>query len=120
MKVEVLTETFVLHPSLSLIWPSEKLLVVADIHLGKAQTFLKNGLWLPPEAHLSDLNKLSAVASSVNINHILFLGDFIHSAEGVTKDVINEFLVWKKTFYGEVSVIIGNHDRPLVSRWPVE
>jgi DNA ligase-associated metallophosphoesterase len=118
MIVNVRSENFILDPSRVLIWPRQKLLIVADIHLGKAQTFLKNGLWLPPEAHISDLSQLTAVTEKHDIQHVLFLGDFIHSKEGVTDDIIDDFLNWKKTFRGDVSVIIGNHDRPVVSKWP--
>ena len=92
---------------------------MADLHLGKAQTFLKNGFWLPPQAHVEDLNILSEIMKTMDVNHVLFLGDFIHSSEGVTSDVVDEFLEWRKTFLGEVSVVIGNHDRPFLSKWPV-
>lgn len=34
-----------------LIWPKHNMMVIADIHLDKAETFLQSGLWLPPGAH---------------------------------------------------------------------
>lgn len=111
-------ETFTLHPAKILIWRSQKLLVVADLHLGKAQTFLQSGLWLPPQAHKQDLSQLLPIIESYGIEHVMFLGDFVHTAQGVTNDVIHEFVEWKQNFKGRVTVVIGNHDQGLIKKWP--
>lgn len=118
MNCRIREENFELHPSRVLIWPRQKLLVVADIHLGKAQTFQQSGYWLPPEAHRRDLDRLLHLSCEFSLDHVLFLGDFVHSRSGVTPEVIAEFATWKNSFSGETTVIIGNHDRPLVSHWP--
>ncbi len=118
MNITVRNENFILHSSRVLLWPSEKMILVADIHLGKAQTFLKNGLWLPPIAHGGDLQTLKEVYLRSGANHILFLGDFVHSLEGITEDVVDELVSWQKSFSPKVTVVIGNHDRPAVKHWP--
>ena len=47
MNLQLKNEIFMLHPEKVLIWPKHDLVVIADIHLGKAETFLQSGLWLP-------------------------------------------------------------------------
>ncbi len=118
MTCQIRGEDFILHPARILIWPRESLVVVADIHLGKAQTFQQSGLWLPPAAHGRDLDQLLDIAEKYDLKHALFLGDFVHSRAGVTGQVIEEFVQWQNRFQGQVTIVIGNHDRPLVSRWP--
>lgn len=118
MEFRVRNETFVALPSRILAWPAERLLVVADFHLGKAQTFHRSGMWLPPEAHAADLATLSQAAEERDAEHILFLGDFVHARAGVTPEIIQAFTQWKTSFAGAVTVVIGNHDRSLVKHWP--
>ncbi len=120
MKLSVRNEEFFLHPARVLLWPTQNLMIVADIHLGKAQTFLKNGLWMPPQAHMNDLEILSQVIKSQSIQRVLFLGDFIHSPEGLTPKTISEFVKWKNSLAVKLTVVIGNHDRPALKSWPKE
>ena len=120
MNINIRDEEFILHTSRVLIWPAQKMIIVADIHLGKAQTFLRNGLWLPPTAHHGDLQLLKQISLETGANHILFLGDFVHSLEGITEDVVAEFVSWQESFLPEVTVVIGNHDRPALKYWPAQ
>ena len=105
-----------------LVWPQEKLLVVADLHLGKSETFQLNGLWLPPQSQFEDLNIIKVVARRHAVSRLLFLGDLVHSKAGITthlQAVFGDWLdSWKTEFGGEVMVAVGNHDRALVKSWP--
>ena len=61
MRIAVREEEFELLPDRCLYWPSQELLAVADVHLGKAETFQQQGLWLPADAREKDLSTLSEV-----------------------------------------------------------
>ena len=120
MRITVRDERVELLPERALFWPAHSLLVVADCHLGKAETFQQHGLWLPSQSGQQDIARLSALALRLEAKHVLFLGDLIHSLSGVTKAVVAEFAQWLQEFSGAVQIVLGNHDSGLARRWPAE
>jgi DNA ligase-associated metallophosphoesterase len=120
IEIDVLNERFMLHEERCLYWPSHKLLVVADLHLGKSETFQQNGLWLSSQANADDLQRLLKITRNLDVKEILFLGDLIHSARGITSEIRALFADWITQFDGIITVAIGNHDLPLVRNWPPE
>ena len=120
MRVTVREECFELLPERALFWPARSLLVVADCHLGKAETFQQQGLWLSSQSGQQDLKRLSALALRLGAKQVLFLGDLVHSLRGVTEAVVAEFGRWLHEFGGSVQVVLGNHDAGLARRWPNE
>ena len=120
MRITVRNECVELLPERALFWSDRSLLVVADCHLGKAETFQQQGLWLPSQSRQQDLKRLSSVALKVGAKQVLFLGDLVHSLSGVTDAVVGEFAQWLSEFSGSVQVVLGNHDAGLAHRWPQE
>lgn len=120
MRIRIRNECVALLPERAMFWPTHSLLVVADCHLGKAETFQQQGLWLPSQSGQQDLTRLSALVLSVDAQHVLFLGDLVHSLSGVTDAVVAEFARWLHEFSGSVRVVLGNHDGGLARRWPKE
>jgi uncharacterized protein len=118
MRIVVRDEEFELLPDRCLYWPSQELLVVADVHLGKAETFQKQGLWLPAGAGAKDLSTLREVIAGRPVRRLIFLGDLVHSMAGVTNQVLEDFAEWIGDFDGDVQVVVGNHDAGLAKRWP--
>jgi uncharacterized protein len=88
--------------------PSMRLLVVADMHLGKAAHFRKNGIPLPKSVNQNNLWKLSAVLDEIKPAHLLFLGDLFHSVHNSEWEEWVDFL----ENYPEIRRILvcGNHD----------
>jgi DNA ligase-associated metallophosphoesterase len=120
MRIDVRGEPFELLPERGLFWPSQRTLVLADCHLGKAETFQQQGLWLPSQSGQADLMRLSMLAKRWDPRRILFLGDLIHARSGVTPDIVARFADWIDEFGGAVSVVLGNHDTGLAKHWPPE
>lgn len=118
MRITVREEEFELLPDRCLYWPSQELLVVADVHLGKAETFQQQGLWLPTGSSVKDLSTLSEVIAGRSVRQLIFLGDLVHSMAGVTREVLEDFALWLRNFDGKVRVVVGNHDAGLAKRWP--
>jgi DNA ligase-associated metallophosphoesterase len=118
MRIAIREEWFELLPERCLFWPSQRLLVVADCHIGKAETFQQQGLWLPSVSVSRELEVLSALAKRLSIECLLFLGDLVHSLAGVTDDIRRDFADWLAGCPGRVEVVIGNHDAGLAKRWP--
>ncbi len=118
MRILVRGESFELLPERCLFWPSQRLLVVADCHFGKAETFQQHGLCLPSAPIERDLDVLSALTKRLFVEHLLFLGDLVHALAGVTEDIIRDFAAWLTAYPGHVQVVVGNHDVGLAKRWP--
>ena len=118
MRIVVRQEDFELLPDRCLYWPSQELLVVADIHMGKAETFQQQGLWLPDGARARDLSTLRQIIAERPVRHVIFLGDLVHSAAGATDELIEDFAQWMRDFGETVWVVLGNHDVGLAKRWP--
>ncbi|MFO0719333.1 MAG: hypothetical protein U0319_01235 [Nitrospira sp.] len=62
MRIRIRDECVALLPERAMFWPTHSLLVVADCHLGKAETFQQQGFWLPSQSGQQDLTRLCARA----------------------------------------------------------
>ena len=85
--IKILQEQFLLLADRALFWPSEKALIIADLHLGKAQTFQKEGIAVPLGAMEEDLKRLSLMLKTHEVNQLIVLGDFTHHPSGLTSQV---------------------------------
>jgi DNA ligase-associated metallophosphoesterase len=105
-----------------LVWPAQKLIVVADLHLGKSETFQMSGLWLPAGAQHEDLQLIFQIARKFALRDIVFLGDLVHSKRGITAALASTFsqwlTTWQQEFTGNIFVTVGNHDQSLLQAWP--
>lgn len=98
-------------PQRALYWPAQKSLLVADLHLGKADTFRQFGIAVPQQVQRSDLQRLSDVLTAVRPQRCLILGDLVHGrivgAETAT--------AWNALLHTHPAtrfeLIAGNHDR---------
>jgi DNA ligase-associated metallophosphoesterase len=64
----------------AIFWPEESLLIISDLHLGKASHFRKHGIPIPAKVHNKDLEVLETLIHRYNPSTVLFLGDLFHSS----------------------------------------
>jgi len=91
----------------AILWPSQGYLIVADVHLGKATHFSRNGSPLPPGKGRDDIDKLKQLCLQHDVRKLLILGDLFHS------EINSEFqLLDALTETGDLKVelVAGNHD----------
>jgi DNA ligase-associated metallophosphoesterase len=91
------------------IWfPRLRILLIADVHFGKAAHFRKSGIPIPEPVHDSDLFQLSKLQLDLQPTHTYFLGDLFHSDWNSQWEYFNQFL---NQFPGtEFHLVKGNHD----------
>ncbi len=97
-----------LHPSRALYWHRENLLIISDLHLGKATHFRKHGIPMPRE--LSDVNwdKLISLLLDFQPQRVVFLGDLFHSD---WNEEWNDFCHLTAQFSQvRFELVPGNHD----------
>ena len=75
--------------------PHYQMLIIADLHLGKASHFRKEGIMIPVPSVSPDLQRMQELIISLKPTTVVFLGDLFHSRinkewEGF-KDFLNGF-----------------------------
>lgn len=84
-------------------------LVVSDIHLGKAAHFRKHGIPISKNIHENDLALLSQLLKATNAKQLLIIGDLFHS------ELNGEWILFKdfvdKHINVKMTLVAGNHDR---------
>lgn len=94
------------------IWDSRRgLLLVADLHLGKAEVFQGFGIPLPSDGDLGTLNPLLALVHRLGPSEVVVLGDLIHSRLGLTADLRQKIKALPDLMGCPLRLIGGNHER---------
>ncbi len=108
LTISLLGEEFCLIGEKAIHWPSKELVIVSDVHLGKAGHFRKNGIPISSEIHLDDLNRLTHIITRYPCKTMIFLGDLFHSDYNAEWQ---HFLDWINQ-YDDIEFILvkGNHD----------
>ena len=92
--------------------PEQRLLLVADAHIGKAGSFRSLGVPVPRGTTAQTLAVLDALVESTGATGIVFLGDLLHSARGRAADTLAAVAQWRKRHAGlGLTLVRGNHDR---------
>jgi DNA ligase-associated metallophosphoesterase len=98
-----------LRPDRSAYWPGQNALLVADVHLGKAEHFRRNGFAVPAGVHEATMNRLNAALAETGATTLMVLGDLFHSERNAEWDA---FIAWRAEAIQlqRVMLIQGNHD----------
>ncbi len=108
MEIKVQNETMELLPQKVLFWKSMRILLIADLHLGKVNHFRKSGYPVPAKANDRNLELLVEVISATRPDRVIFLGDLFHSHYNPEWEVFGELI----RHYTQISfeLVMGNHD----------
>jgi DNA ligase-associated metallophosphoesterase len=98
----------------ALYWPARRRLLLADLHLGKADTFRAAGIALPRGGTALDLARIAALVAATDAESVWVLGDLLHGRTDLGS--------WRASWEAfraqharlEFAVVDGNHDRALV------
>lgn len=87
-------------------------LFVADVHLGKALSFRRQGLPVPTGTTRVNLDRLTGAINRFKPRTVYFLGDLFHSSDAQSETVMQPFLDWLKQYESIGFVLVeGNHDK---------
>ncbi|MEI6031242.1 MAG: ligase-associated DNA damage response endonuclease PdeM [Synechococcaceae cyanobacterium ELA739] len=94
------------------LWdPALALLLVADLHLGKAESFQARGIPLPSDGDAETLNALLQLAHRWRPRQLIVLGDLVHDRLGLTGDLRQKLAALPALLGCPLRLIGGNHDR---------
>ena len=113
LEIDVAGESLHLLPDRALLWPRARTLVIADLHLGKAQHFRRAGIALPRGGTGHDLARLDRLLADTGATRLLVLGDLLH-ADARDAPWREAWQAWRARHAGlAVALVGGNHDRAL-------
>ncbi|HEX4779530.1 MAG TPA: ligase-associated DNA damage response endonuclease PdeM [Usitatibacter sp.] len=105
-------ERLVLLPEKVAYWPAGRALFVADFHLGKAASFRSAGIPLPSGTTSENVERLGRAIDKTGAAEVIFLGDFLHSAEARAEKTLSRFASWREGRKElRLTLVRGNHDR---------
>jgi len=95
----------------ALYWPAQQMLVVADIHFGKAASFRALGVPVPRGTTTQNLQALDLLLEQVTCRQIVFLGDFLHARAAHAPATVAAMLAWRRRHPQLLLTLVrGNHD----------
>ena len=111
MDINFSGHTFILHHDGIMIWPSEKIAVVSDLHLEKSSALAGTGQFLPPYDTFETLQKLWRALEFSGAQTIVFLGDSFHDNAAYDR-LDDRTQAMFRAFFERYNIkwIIGNHD----------
>ena len=109
---EVAGERLLLLAERAAYWPARETLFVADFHLGKAASFRAAGIPMPAGTTSENVERLTRALDRTRAGRVVFLGDFLHSAEARAPRTLERFARWREAHRSlTLTLVRGNHDR---------
>lgn len=108
MTIELRGIPFTLLPEKALYKQDERLLIIADVHLGKASHFRKEGISIPTQAQTADYLNLEKLFLKIQPDKVYFLGDLFHST--FNRDWHNFCDLIALFPHIQFTLVRGNHD----------
>lgn len=95
----------------AMYWPARRMLIIADIHFGKAAAFRALGVPVPRGTTTQNLLALDALLASYACEEIVFLGDFLHARAAHAAATVAAMQAWRARHPDvRLTVVRGNHD----------
>jgi len=109
VRVEVAGQHFQLHPFKAIFWEQQQCLLIADVHLGKARHFRREGFWVPQAAGDQNYDKLMSLLLDLAPRRVIFLGDLFHS--DYNQEWESLIAITRSFSNTAFELVLGNHDR---------
>ncbi len=111
MNISWRDEPLQLLPERALYLPAHGALLVADVHVGKAEAFQRRGVPVPSGVGDADLERLSSLLDACGARSLWVLGDLVHDRDALDTDGLVRL---RARHVGvDFHVVRGNHDRHL-------
>ena len=95
----------------ALYLPDTTTLLVADAHFGKAVSFRLRGVPVPQGTTTETLQRLTDALEQTKATRLIFLGDFLHSAEAHAAPTQRALQHWREQHtHLDITLVRGNHD----------
>lgn len=111
MQLQLENACLLLLPQRALYWPAQRMLVIADIHFGKAATFRTLGVPVPAGTTSDNLAALDILLGLHAVDTVVFLGDFLHAKAAHAVATLAAIRCWRARHPRlHLTLVRGNHD----------
>ncbi|NEQ31279.1 MAG: ligase-associated DNA damage response endonuclease PdeM [Leptolyngbya sp. SIO4C5] len=107
--------TLHLLPQKAVYLPAFEALLVADVHIGKSETFQHFGIPIASTVNQTTLDCLSQLCAQFRPKQLLILGDLLHSRLALVDSALGPLQQFVATGEVDIKLIVGNHDRGLAA-----
>jgi uncharacterized protein len=107
IKIEIQGQTLLLLKEKAMLWEEKNILLIADVHLGKANHFRKAGIPINGQIHKDDYENMNELVNKNNPSQVIILGDLFHSEDCCDWD---ETMLFFRKLNKSILFIKGNHD----------
>jgi DNA ligase-associated metallophosphoesterase len=108
MTIQFKNEELLLCKEKAIYWKAKKTLIISDLHIGKSAYFRRSGIQVPAGPGKTDLDTLSVLLKTYDIENLLITGDMFHNY--MNQDV-EEFRQWRAAYPElKIHLVKGNHD----------
>jgi DNA ligase-associated metallophosphoesterase len=109
--LQIGSEHLLLLADKAIYWPSQKALLVADAHFGKAAAYRALGQPVPQGTTSKNLQRLDALIESYPVEKLIFLGDFLHAPKSHAPATLAALRTWRRLHADLRCILVrGNHD----------
>jgi len=105
---QLLDQTLLLLPEKAIYWKETGMLILADIHLGKAGHFRKSGIPISDLVHSKDIYNIEKLINRYQPTEVIFLGDLFHSDHNQGWEIFRRWIRSKDPL--QFKLVLGNHD----------
>jgi len=123
-EVEISGERLTLLADKAVWWAARKTLFIADVHLGKIETFQRYAISLPSGSTGHDLQRLTQLIDATRAERLVVLGDWLHAKSAQTPFVHQQIQQWRDAHANlQLLLVQGNHDRhagDVPSAWRID
>lgn len=108
LEYQFLDQTLLLLPEKAIYWKDKRMLILADVHLGKAGHFRKSGIPISDLVHSKDIYTIEKLINEFQPGEVVFLGDLFHSDHNQGWEIFRRWIRSKDPL--QFRLILGNHD----------
>ncbi len=114
MHIQVRSLTLQLLAERAVYLPEQRSLLVADLHVGKSETFQRFGIPISTQVSQTTLDRLVQLCDRLRPERLFILGDWFHSKLGLVDEVLKPWADFLGRRDMAVELVVGNHDRRLL------
>ena len=112
-----------LMPERALFLKRARALVVADLHIGKSESYRRFGVPSADGIDEETLERLGRAAMRAGAKVIVVVGDLTHHADGIGEAEMERFARFRERIMLPIRLVEGNHDRgarTLPAEWMID
>jgi DNA ligase-associated metallophosphoesterase len=106
--VEIRGQKLNLLPDCCVYWEAKGILLLSDVHLGKAEHFRRSGIPIPNAVSIHNIQVLRHLLEALNPSRIIILGDLFHANYNSEWNIFSDF---RQQYHSKsFELVPGNHD----------